>query len=168
MDFFYEVSLSSSQGSLTCRKILRHGVCGFTSHPNQCVLRNVIALEVHPLGRVWTRDLLGPMASMLTITPPRQLTVSSVLYALFCERWLSRYRRKLFPSSQNKLLHTNPLSRELPVFANLLNASARMWDVCAMQIGYLVSSPAFYFLKYSGMSNYSIKELSLHLSRKNI
>jgi hypothetical protein len=30
---------------LTCRKILRHGTSGFTSHPKECVLRIFIALK---------------------------------------------------------------------------------------------------------------------------
>jgi hypothetical protein len=33
------------KGSLTCRKILRHGTSGFTSHPKEGVLRTFIALK---------------------------------------------------------------------------------------------------------------------------
>jgi hypothetical protein len=35
----------TSKGSLTCRKILRHGGDGFTSLPKECVLRIFIALK---------------------------------------------------------------------------------------------------------------------------
>jgi hypothetical protein len=41
---------------LTCRKILRHGTSGFTSHPKESVLRIFIALKIHRLGQVLTRD----------------------------------------------------------------------------------------------------------------
>jgi hypothetical protein len=37
--------LWSVKGSLTCRKILRHGSSGFTSHPKEVVLRIFIALK---------------------------------------------------------------------------------------------------------------------------
>jgi hypothetical protein len=33
------------KGSLTCRKILRHGTSGFTSHPKEGVLRIFIAIK---------------------------------------------------------------------------------------------------------------------------
>jgi hypothetical protein len=42
---------------LICRKILRHGNSRFTSHPKEDVLRIFIALKLHRLFRVWTRDL---------------------------------------------------------------------------------------------------------------
>jgi hypothetical protein len=44
------------KGSLTCRKILRHGTSGFTSHSKKGVLRTFIALKVHRHGQFWTRD----------------------------------------------------------------------------------------------------------------
>jgi hypothetical protein len=40
------------QDSLTCRKILRHGPGGFTSHPKEVVLRTFIALKSEVLGPV--------------------------------------------------------------------------------------------------------------------
>jgi hypothetical protein len=50
-DFTYEVPLSNSQGSLTCRKIIRRGANGFTS-PKEVVLRIFMALICIALGRV--------------------------------------------------------------------------------------------------------------------
>jgi hypothetical protein len=41
---------------LTCRKILRHGTSGFTSHPKEGVLLICISLKIHRLGRVRTRE----------------------------------------------------------------------------------------------------------------
>jgi hypothetical protein len=43
--------------SLTWHKIFRHVTSGFTSHPKEGVLRIFIALKVHRLGRVRTRNL---------------------------------------------------------------------------------------------------------------
>jgi hypothetical protein len=37
------------QGSLTCRKILRHGADGFTSPPNEVLLRIIIDLKINSL-----------------------------------------------------------------------------------------------------------------------
>jgi hypothetical protein len=57
------------KGSLTCRKILRHGTSGFTSHPKEGVLRIFIALKnPSPLPGLNPRPL-GPVASTLTTTP---------------------------------------------------------------------------------------------------
>jgi hypothetical protein len=61
--------------SLTCRKILWHGTSGFTSHPKEDVLRIFIALKnPSPRPGLNTRPL-GPVASTLTTTPPRRLTL---------------------------------------------------------------------------------------------
>jgi hypothetical protein len=62
-------------GSFTCRKILRHGTSGFTSHQKEGVLRIFIALK-----NSWPRPglsprHLGPVASTLTTTPPRRLVI---------------------------------------------------------------------------------------------
>jgi hypothetical protein len=43
------------KGSFTCRKILRHGTSGFTSHPKEGVLR-IFIVKIHRLGRLWTRE----------------------------------------------------------------------------------------------------------------
>jgi hypothetical protein len=48
--------LNYLEGSLTCRKMLRLGTSDFTSHLKEGVLRIFIALKIHHLGRVWTRD----------------------------------------------------------------------------------------------------------------
>jgi hypothetical protein len=64
----------TSQGSLTCRKNLRHGASGFTSHPKGGVLRIVIAIKNPSLRPGLNPRLLGPVASTLTITPPRRLS----------------------------------------------------------------------------------------------
>jgi hypothetical protein len=36
--------------------VLRHGTCGFTSHLKEGVLRILLPLRIHRLGRVWIRD----------------------------------------------------------------------------------------------------------------
>jgi hypothetical protein len=43
-------------GSLTCRKILRHGASGFTSLPKKVCCWFLSPLKIHRLGCVWTRD----------------------------------------------------------------------------------------------------------------
>jgi hypothetical protein len=59
-------------GSLTCRKILRHGTSGFTSHSKENVLRILIALKnLCPQPGLNLRPL-GPVASRLTTTPPKR------------------------------------------------------------------------------------------------
>jgi hypothetical protein len=65
--------------SLACCKILWHGVSGFTSPLTEGVLQIFIAL-IHTLLRPGLNPrTLGPMASTLTITPPRWL-----VYKLTC------------------------------------------------------------------------------------
>jgi hypothetical protein len=61
-------------GSFTCRKILRHGTSGFTSHPKEGVLRIFIALENPSLRPRLKPRPLTPVASTLTTIPPRRLT----------------------------------------------------------------------------------------------
>jgi hypothetical protein len=64
------------KGSFTCRKSLRHGISGFTSHPTEGVLRIFIALK-NPSHRPGLNPRpLGPVASTLTTTPPRRLGIS--------------------------------------------------------------------------------------------
>jgi hypothetical protein len=59
--------------SLICRKILRHGTSGFTSHPKEGVLRIFIAIKnPSPQSGLSLRPL-GPVTSTLTATPPRRL-----------------------------------------------------------------------------------------------
>jgi hypothetical protein len=58
--------------SLTCRKILRHGTSGFTSHPKEGVLRNFIALKNPSTWPDSNPRPLGPVASILTTTPPKR------------------------------------------------------------------------------------------------
>jgi hypothetical protein len=55
VSFAYQY-LKYLKGSLICRKILRHGTYGFTSHPKEDVLRIFTALKIHRLGWVLTRD----------------------------------------------------------------------------------------------------------------
>jgi hypothetical protein len=69
-NFAYSVSLIRHE-SLTCRKILRHGTSGFTSHPKEGVLRFLSPLKIHRLGRVLNPRPLGPVVSTLANTPPR-------------------------------------------------------------------------------------------------
>jgi hypothetical protein len=61
--------------SLTCRKILRRGTSGFTSHPKESVLRIFIALKNPSSQPGLNTRPLGPVASTLTTTPPRRLTL---------------------------------------------------------------------------------------------
>jgi hypothetical protein len=70
-NFAYQY-LKYLKGSLTCRKILRHGTSGFISHPKEGVLRIFIALKnPSPRPCLNTRPM-GPVASTLTTTPPRR------------------------------------------------------------------------------------------------
>jgi hypothetical protein len=59
-------------GSLTCRKILRHGAPGFTSHPKEGVLRMFINLKNPSPRPGFNPRPLGLVASTLTTTPPRR------------------------------------------------------------------------------------------------
>jgi hypothetical protein len=55
-EFFLTLSLAYLKGTLTCRKILRHGAEGFTSPPKEVMLRTLTALKIIVLGRVWTHE----------------------------------------------------------------------------------------------------------------
>jgi hypothetical protein len=67
--------------SLTCRKILRHGTSGFTSHPKKGVLRIFIDLNNASPWPGSNPRPLGQVASTLTTTPPRRL-LALLLYIL--------------------------------------------------------------------------------------
>jgi hypothetical protein len=60
---------------LTCRNNLRHGASGFTSPPKEGVLRTFIALKNPSSLPGLNPRTLGPVASALTIAPPRRLSV---------------------------------------------------------------------------------------------
>jgi membrane protein insertase Oxa1/YidC/SpoIIIJ len=78
-------------GSLTCRKILRHGSSRFTSHPRGRCAADFIALK-YPSPRPGLNPRAwGPVASTLTTTPPRRFcfTLSNVFlvisfFSMFC------------------------------------------------------------------------------------
>jgi hypothetical protein len=71
-------------GSFTCHKILRRGTSGFTCHPKESVLRIFVALK-NPLPQLGLNPWpLGPVASTLTTTPPRQ-SVSYVSYIMISQ-----------------------------------------------------------------------------------
>jgi hypothetical protein len=71
-NFAYQY-LKYLKGSLTCRKIWRHGTSGFTPHPMEGVLRDFISIKnPSPLPGLKPRPL-GPVASTLTIIPQRRL-----------------------------------------------------------------------------------------------
>jgi hypothetical protein len=70
-EFCPSASLSYLKVSLTCLKILRHGADGFTSPPKEVVLRIFIALKIHRFRPGLNPLTLSPMASTITITPPR-------------------------------------------------------------------------------------------------
>jgi hypothetical protein len=66
-NFAYQY-LKYLEGSLTCRKILRHGTTGFTSHPKVGVLRIFIALKNPSPWPGLNPRPLSPVASTLTVT----------------------------------------------------------------------------------------------------
>jgi hypothetical protein len=61
----------ASKGSLTCCKVLRYGADGFSSTLRESVLRIFIALKIHHPLPILNRQILGLMASTLTVTPRR-------------------------------------------------------------------------------------------------
>jgi hypothetical protein len=65
---------------LTCRKVLRLGTSGFTSHPKEGVLLIFVALNPSPWPG-WNPRPLGPVASTLTTTPPMRLAWSLTLWS---------------------------------------------------------------------------------------
>jgi hypothetical protein len=70
-NFAYQY-LKYLKGSLTCRKMLRHGTSGFISHPKEGVLLIFIAIKnPSPRSRLNPRPL-GPVAITLTTTPQRR------------------------------------------------------------------------------------------------
>jgi hypothetical protein len=71
-NFTYQY-LKYLKGSLTCRKILRHGISGFTSHLEEDVLRSFIALKNPSSPPGLNPRPLGPVASTLITTPRRRL-----------------------------------------------------------------------------------------------
>jgi hypothetical protein len=63
---FYFQYLKYLKGSLTYRKILRHGTSGFISHPKEGMLRNFIALKKKSIASAGLNPRpLGPVASTL-------------------------------------------------------------------------------------------------------
>jgi hypothetical protein len=58
-------------GYFTCRKILRPGTSGFTSHAKEGVLQILSPLNFHRHGQVWTREPWVQWQT-LTTTPPRR------------------------------------------------------------------------------------------------
>jgi hypothetical protein len=74
------------KGSLTCRKILRHGTSGFTSHPKEGVLRIFVLKNQSPWPGSNSRPV-GPVASTMTTTWPRRLMLwySKHSLVLYCD-----------------------------------------------------------------------------------
>jgi hypothetical protein len=77
VNFVYQVSRSYSYGSLSCRKILRHGTDGFTSPPKEVVLRILSPLEIHRPRPGLNLRTLGPMVSTVITRPPRTTNLSN-------------------------------------------------------------------------------------------
>jgi hypothetical protein len=71
-NFAYQY-LKYVKGSSTCRKILRHGTSGFSSHPKEGVLRIFIVLNNPSLRPCLNLRPLSPVANTLTTIPPKQL-----------------------------------------------------------------------------------------------
>jgi hypothetical protein len=79
------IFVHTSKWYFTCRKILQHGASGFTSPLKKGLLRIVIVLKnPSPRPGLNTRTL-GPMASTLTITPPRRLSYNIGPAVYVCE-----------------------------------------------------------------------------------
>jgi hypothetical protein len=70
------------KGSLTCRKVLRHGTSGFTSHLKEGVLRIFISIKNPRHGQVWTHDPCVQWQAHLTTTPPRWLLPHNIFRIL--------------------------------------------------------------------------------------
>jgi hypothetical protein len=63
-----------SEWFIKCRNILRHANYGFTSPPKEGVLQICITLKNPSPRPGFNPRTLGPMASTLSISPPRRLT----------------------------------------------------------------------------------------------
>jgi hypothetical protein len=83
---FAHQCLKCFKGSVTCRKILGHGISGFTSHPKEGVLRIFIAVKNPWPWPGLNPRALSPAASTLTTTPLRRhlLTLSGTLCSWTC------------------------------------------------------------------------------------
>jgi hypothetical protein len=66
------------KGSLTCRKILRHGTSGFTSHPKEGMLLISVVIKNPPPWPGLNPRPLGLVASTLTTTPPSSTSLPAV------------------------------------------------------------------------------------------
>jgi hypothetical protein len=64
--------------SFTCLEIFRHGTTGCTSHPKEGVLRILIAFKSASLWPGSNLQTLGPSASTLATTPPRQHVIITI------------------------------------------------------------------------------------------
>jgi hypothetical protein len=77
-EFCLSVSLSYLEGSLTCRKILRHGADAFTSHPKKIVPRTSFALKNPSFSAGFEPANFGSNGKHdITITLPRSSAVSA-------------------------------------------------------------------------------------------
>jgi hypothetical protein len=66
------------QGFLPCRKISQHGADGFTSPPNMSCYGFLSPLIIHRLRPGLNSQILGPIASTITIRPPRPTTLHKI------------------------------------------------------------------------------------------
>jgi hypothetical protein len=71
-NFVYQY-LKYLKGSLTCRKILRHGTSSFTSYLKDGVLRIFIALRSSSPRPSLNSRSFGPVTTTLNTTPPIRL-----------------------------------------------------------------------------------------------
>jgi hypothetical protein len=83
VNFGYEVSLSYSTGSFSCRKILRHGTSGFSFLPKEVMLGSLTLKIHHRLPGVNPR-VLGPVASTVMTRPP-SATFRTILVTVLSE-----------------------------------------------------------------------------------
>jgi hypothetical protein len=71
------------QGSLACRKILRHGTDGFTSLRRKSCCGFLSPLKIHRPRPSLNPRTLGPMTSTIIIKPPRATLLNFSLVSLF-------------------------------------------------------------------------------------
>jgi hypothetical protein len=83
-NFAYQY-LKYLKGSLTCRKILRHGTSSYTPHPKKGVLQIFIALKNPSPQTGLNPRPLGPVASTLSEICEKKLREkTSKVYLLLC------------------------------------------------------------------------------------
>jgi hypothetical protein len=101
-EFCLRSILSYSWGSLTCRKLLRHGTDGFTSPPKEVVLQFLSPLKIHRPQPGFNPRTLGPVASTLPLGHRGLLLLSYCVLetsqGIVCKVVLPKY---MYPSCEH-------------------------------------------------------------------